>query len=223
MTDVIGELTFSRRFGFLAAGKDDGSFTAIDGALLLGAWMGQVPWLYQLLDFLMPVISRFSSINEGVNWLQQFAANECESRKGRGSDHRDILAALKDVQDQKPGEFDDNAVLSMAATNIFAGSDTTGISIGAVLYNLCKDSRVKAKLLNEINETIQREGLSHTENMPFKAGFAMPYLQAVIYEALRMHPAVGMTLPRVVPAEGFEYEGVFIPPGVSLMTFDPKT
>jgi cytochrome P450 len=50
--------------------------------------------------------------------------------------------------------------------------------------------------------------------MPFEVGFAMPYLQACIYEALRMHPAVGMSLPRVVPPDGFEIEGVFLPGGV---------
>jgi cytochrome P450 len=54
--------------------------------------------------------------------------------------------------------------------------------------------------------------------MTFVAGFAMPYLQACIYEALRMHPAVGMSLPRVVPADGFEIEGVFLPGGVSNMS-----
>ncbi|KAF2123910.1 cytochrome P450 [Dothidotthia symphoricarpi CBS 119687] len=211
--DVIGEVTFSRRFGFLSAGKDDGSFSAIDDALLSAAWIGQVPWLYWLHDFIMPVIGNYLGVNNRNGSLRQFAARECENRKGRGSDHRDILAALKDVQDQKPEEFDDNGVLSMAASNIFAGSDTTGISIGAVLYNVCKDPRVKEKLVEEIRQTIEKEGLDATQNMPFKTGFAMPYLQAVIYEALRMHPAVGMTLPRVVPAEGFEYEGVFIPAG----------
>jgi len=41
----------------------------------------------------------------------------------------------------------------------------------------------------------------------------MPYLQAVMYEALRLHPAVGMSLPRVTPADGFEVDGHYIPAG----------
>lgn len=122
-----------------------------------------------------------------------------------------------DVREQKPNEFDDNGVLSMAASNIFAGSDTTGISIGAVLYNLCKNPHCKEKLLEEIRTAVQDEGLNPAENIPFKIGHALPYLQACIYEALRMHPAVGMSLPRVVPAEGLEMDGIFIPAGVSLL------
>lgn len=213
--DVIGEVTFSRRFGFLAAGNDDGSFSAIDSALHSAAWIGQTPWLYWLHDFFMPYIGNYLGVNNRNGSLRQFAARECDERKGRGSDHRDMLRALMDVKEQKPGEFDDNGVLSMAASNIFAGSDTTGISIGAVLYNLCKYPDCKEKLVKEIEEAMREEDVSSTENMPFKVGHAMPYLQACIYEALRLHPAVGMSLPRVVPQEGFEIDGTFIPAGVS--------
>jgi hypothetical protein len=89
----------------------------------------------------MPYTGNYLGVNNRNGSLRQFAARECDERKGRGSDHRDMLRALMDVKEQKPGEFDDNGVLSMAASNIFAGSDTTGISIGAVLYNLCKLER----------------------------------------------------------------------------------
>jgi cytochrome P450 len=214
-TDVIGEVTFSRRFGFLSAGKDDGSFAAIDSALVSASWIGQIPWLYWLHDFFMPYIGNYLGVNNRNGSLRQFAARECEERKGRGSDHRDILDALISVKEQKPGEFDDTGVLSMASSNIFAGSDTTGISIGAVLYNLCKYPGCKQKLLEEVQEAAQKDGLEGLDNMSFATGNTLPYLQACIYEGLRLHPAVGMTIPRVVPQEGFEVEGTFIPSGVS--------
>jgi cytochrome P450 len=216
--DVIGEVTFSKPFGFMAAGKDDGSFKAIDESLVSAAWIGQIPWLYWAHDKLMPVIGNWLGINNRNGSLRQFAAKECEARKGRKSDRKDILSSLFTVKEAKPDEFDDNSVLSMASSNIFAGSDTTGISIGAVMYNLCKYPQCKQKLLQEIEETVAHEGLEDHKNMTFVAGFAMPYLQACIYEALRMHPAVGMSLPRVVPADGFEIEGVFLPGGVSNMS-----
>ena len=44
----------------------------------------------------------------------------------------------------------------------------------------------------------------------------MPYLQAVMYEALRLHPAVGMSLPRVVPSGGFEVSGKYIPASATI-------
>ena len=41
--DVIGEVSFSKRLGFMDAGKDDGSFKQIAGALQSAAWIGQIP------------------------------------------------------------------------------------------------------------------------------------------------------------------------------------
>ncbi len=35
-------------------------------------------------------------------------------------------------------------------------------------------------------------------------------------EGLRLHPAVGMSLPRVVPADGIEIDGKFLPPGTTV-------
>ncbi len=43
LLDVIGEVSFSKRFGFMEAGKDDGTFKQIEGALKSAAWVGQVP------------------------------------------------------------------------------------------------------------------------------------------------------------------------------------
>lgn len=163
----------------------------------------------------MPLIGNWLGVNNRNGTLRHFAARECDARTGRGSDRKDILSSLMQVRETKGQDFDDTSVLSMASSNIFAGSDTTGISIGAVLYNLCKYPRCKKMLMQEIEATVKREGLDEAKNMPFNTGFAMPYLQACIYEALRIHPAVGMSLPRVVPPEGFEVEGRFLPGGVS--------
>lgn len=54
-----------------------------------------------------------------------------------------------------------------------------------------------------------------TENITFSDTQKMPYLQAVIKEGLRLHPAAGLPLQRVVPKEGVELAGQFFPEGVS--------
>ena len=127
--DVIGEVTFSKRFGFMDAGKDDGTFSQIEEALRSGSWLGQFPLLYWVHDFLMPVIGNWLGINARHGGLRQFAFKEIEKRKDRGSGHKDILDKLLQVQKEKPAEMNDTGVLSMASSNIFAGSDTTAISV----------------------------------------------------------------------------------------------
>lgn len=42
---------------------------------------------------------------------------------------------------------------------------------------------------------------------------SLPYLSAVINEALRCHPAVGLTMERLVPEQGLHFDGHHIPAG----------
>lgn len=212
--DVIGEITFSKRFGFLDLGEDDGSFKQIEGALRSASWVGQVPWLYWLNDRLIPLIGNRLGIAARHGKIRQFAAREVASRKDRGSDHRDMLAKLFEVRSEKGKDMSDDDVLSMATSNIFAGSDTTAISLRAIIYHLLKVPERKAKLMEEIEDRRRAGQLSD----PVKLSEAneMPYLQACMYEALRLHPAVGMSLPRVVPKGGITIDGRFLPEGVCL-------
>lgn len=204
------------------AGKDDGSFEQIEGALRSAAWIGQIPALYWIHDFLSPVIGSHLGITARHGGLRNFAAKEIESRKSRGSDHQDILDKLFAVQKEKPDEMTDVNVLSMAASNIFAGSDTTAISIRAVIYYLLKNPKCKRKLVEEL-DTQKREG-KLTELITLEQTKHMPYLQACLYEGLRCHPAVGMSLPRVAPPGGINIDGRYIPEGVciDISLFDPR-
>ena len=195
-------------------GQDDGSFAAIEGALQSAAWIGQVPSLYWVHDFLMPVLGNHLGINARHGSLRKFAAQEVANRRDRGSDHQDILDKLFEMQKEKPNEMNDMAVLSMATSNIFAGSDTTAISTRSIIYYLLKNPKYKRKLVDEI-DTQKREGKLSTP-ITLEQTKHMPYLQACMYEALRCHPAVGMSLPRVTPPGGIEVDNRFIPEGVCM-------
>jgi len=212
--DVIGQVTFSKSFNFLDRGRDDGSFAAIDNALQSASWIGQIPSLYWLHDLFMPLIGNWLGVNNRHGSLRSFAAKEVDSRKDEHSEHRDILQMLQTVQREKPTEMNDMAVLSMATSNIFAGSDTTAISIGAVLYHLCRNPQAMEMLRDEV-ESMTSEVGDHTRTWPLSVANKMPYLQACIWEGLRLHPAVGMSLPRVTPQDGIEIDGKHIPSGVS--------
>ena len=195
------------------AGQDDGSLKQILGALKSGAWIGQLPWLYWIHDFLSPVFGNHLGINARHGGLRNFAAQEIHSRRNRGSDRQDILTKLLAVQKEKPMEMNDMGVLSMASSNIFAGSDTTAISIRSVLYYLCKNPHCKEKLIRELDEYQKSKNLDNV--ITLEQTKDLKYLQACLYEALRIFPAVGMTLPRVTPPGGIVISGQYIPEGVS--------
>ncbi|KAJ5263439.1 hypothetical protein N7478_011044 [Penicillium angulare] len=210
--DVIGEVTFSKRFGFIEEASDKGTFAQIEGALGSASWVGQVPWLYWIHDWLSPWIGNHLKVTNRHGLLREIAAKEVSQRSSVQSTHPDMLDKFMDVHRKHPEKFDNTAVMSMAASNIFAGSDTTAISISAILYYLCKHPEYKQKLLEEIDAEADAGRISRT-NVPYKVAQNMHYLQACIQEGLRCHPAVGMSMPRVVPPEGLVVNGKRIPGG----------
>ena len=214
--DVIGEVTFSKRFGFMDTGSDNGFFAGFDNTVRSGAWLGQIPALYWIHDFLSPVIGTHIGVAARHGWIRDFASQKLEDRRSVGSDHHDILAKLLEVQQQQPDEMNDANVLSMLTTNVFAGSDTTAISIRSVIHHLLKNPECKRKLVAEIDT--QMEEVDLMKPIRFEQTKHMPYLQACLYEGLRLHPAVGMSLPRVTPLAGIQIDSHFVPEGVIIPT-----
>ncbi|KIM92616.1 hypothetical protein OIDMADRAFT_46617 [Oidiodendron maius Zn] len=212
--DVIGEVTFSKPFGFLDKGKDDGAFGEIEEVALSGSWIGQIPSLYWLHDFLEPMIGNHIALNNRHGKIREFAIREINARKDRGSHRPDILAKLFEMQKMKPEEMNDQAVISMVSTNIFAGSDTTAASLRAIIYYLLKTPECMQKLIDEIEDLKQKDSVSSIVTL--KQAQEMPYLQACIHESMRMFPVSGLALPRVVPPGGIHIDSHFIPEGMTV-------
>ncbi|MBE3045160.1 cytochrome P450 [Candidatus Bathyarchaeota archaeon] len=75
------------------------------------------------------------------------------------------------------------------------------------------------RLRGEVDQHAAEKGGGY---VTFKDSQGMPYLQAVIKEALRMHPATGLPLERVVPAGGATISGYFFQEGVSSLTISAR-
>ena len=99
--------------------------------------------------------------------------------------------------------------------NINAGSDTIGTTLRAVFYYLLKNRPTLERLVHELTKAHLEKRLS----VPFvtwSESQALPYLGAVIKESLRLHPALGLPLERIVPDPGLKLpdaNNTFLPPG----------
>lgn len=83
----------------------------------------------------------------------------------------------------------------------------------ALLRYIIEDKRVYARVLEEIDEAFESRGSSTA--FSYAEGCTLEYFQVCLKEALRLHPAVQMILPRVVPTEGAVLCGHFLPAGES--------
>ena len=197
----------------MEAGDDGGYFDQLWATLRSAAWLGQVPWMYWVHDFCIPTLGDYLAVNARHGYFRTFAIDQIEARRTRGGGHQDILIKLLTMNKSKPLDFPDNGVSSMATSNIFAGSDTTAISIRAVLYYLCKNSECMGKLVREIDKLSKAGQISIPPTV--QQAQEMPYLRACLHEALRLHPAVGMSLKRVTPPNGIKVNGFYFLQGVS--------
>ena len=80
-----------------------------------------------------------------------------------------------------------------------------------MIYYLCKNPRCYEAVRREIDEMDHAGGLS--DPITFAESNKMKYLQACMKEAMRLHPAVGQLLERVVPEGGATVAGVWLPEG----------
>jgi cytochrome P450 len=127
---------------------------------------------------------------------------------------RDFLARFLEAKKEYPDIVTDNQVFSYTVSNMNAGSDTTAISLRAILYYTLKSPRVMAKLYEELTTAYQECRISLPVSWK-QSQEELPYLDAVIKEAFRLHPAVGLLLERIVPTGGLQLPkgGPYLPAG----------
>ena len=86
---------------------------------------------------------------------------------------------------------------------ILAGSDTTAAAIRIILLHVMSHPRVYAKLQAEIDEAVQNGKAPASPGVVSDAQVRrLPYLGAVVREAMRMHPPVANIFSKVAPDEG---------------------
>jgi cytochrome P450 len=212
-----------KRFGFLDQGDDiDGIMAAISQYLSYAAIVGVYSEFHRLAAKLLSFLPQKQG--SGMAAMGKFANAQVQQRLSTtaavdAADDKhpnqkgDFLSKMLNLHHENPEKITLKDVFMTCITNIGAGSDTTSISLCSVFYHLCKYPEVAQKLRAEIDEKTAAGELD--DPITFKQAQSMPYLQAVLKEALRVHPATGLPLGRVVPSGGAAIAGRAFPAGVS--------
>ncbi|KAI0421147.1 cytochrome P450 [Xylaria grammica] len=219
--DVIGAISFSKPYGFVSSGSDSfGSdekfFARLARSLNSAAWLMHAGWFFRLHQKLvMPLIGNLLAINERNGFFFHFAQREVQTRKDQGGNDKDIVGQLSKVQQTKK-ELDDVSIAYMMTSNVFAGSDTTSITLRAIFLYLIRHPNALSKLRSELQG---RQALGKLSSIATAAeAETCPYLQAVIYESMRLFSPVAFMLDRDVPVEGMTICGHHVPGGTVVGT-----
>jgi cytochrome P450 len=222
--DVISQITFAERLGTLDSGNDIGGvMKSLEDSFYYGSTVGIYGYIHPYLFAAISFLDRLTvhGNGQGFWYVLKLAQEKINAYKAKpaaiyeksddGSE--EFVSKFMKQNAANPERFTTDHILTGCSMNIGAGSDTTGISLSAVLYYLLKNPGCMDKLRGEITAFGKDGKLS--ESPTYKQSQDMPYLQAVLKEALRLHPAVGQPLERIVPEGGATVDGKYFAQGVS--------
>ncbi|KAF2864896.1 cytochrome P450 [Massariosphaeria phaeospora] len=161
-----------------------------------------------LLQRLIPV-----HILERQRQHTEFTNEKIAQRLEFGTSRPDLITPfLKAMEKDKTGDkMSLGEIQSTFAIILVAGSETTATTLLGVFYKLASHPEKQTKLWTELEKRF-----AHAENVTVNGTKEIPYLDAVINEALRLCFAVPGGLPRVVPEGGDTYAGHHVPEGTSI-------
>lgn len=96
-----------------------------------------------------------------------------------------------------------------AANAIFAATETTSSTLAYAQYELARHPGWQTHLRDELKRAASE---SANNALDFKTLNALPILNGVVQETLRLHPACAYA-PRLVPSDGAFIDGVVVPGG----------
>ncbi|RKP33896.1 cytochrome P450, partial [Dimargaris cristalligena] len=228
--DVMGYLVFGQTFG--AVEQDD---------MTVANWLFDY-FIYATMIRVFPILEgRFENLIPQVKRGE--IAKKCMSRLAMDAIARrrallataerdgdletvpnDILQLMIEAADPNSGEkLSDIDLVSETLVQLVAGSNTTAHALTWVIYGLLTHPecyrRLEAEVLDvfplipsqDVNPDSEVDLISHDD-----VKNRLPYLEAVIQEALRFYPPAATAIPRIIPPEGLTIGSYFIPGGYQL-------
>ncbi|CAE6436870.1 unnamed protein product [Rhizoctonia solani] len=141
----------------------------------------------------------------------------------------DMVDKLLEARDEDGNPLSKEELITETFGLLFAGSDTTSNSLSALCFYLAKNPQVQIKLQSELDECMpfkcsQDVDLNSAADpvATYETIKDLPYLNACLKETLRLHSALGLGLPRIVPpGKAFTVSGHIFKAGsiISIPTF----
>ena len=205
--DLIGDLAFGEPFDCLANSTYHWWVLIILDAVKASTYL-KIFWFF---PFLLPLFALLvpKHLMEKREASFDLSVEKMRRRINSDTTRPDFTSyILKHSQDGKgltQPEIDANA-----AVFVLAGSETTAALLTGCLYYLMRHDEKHARLVKEIRAKFQK-----ASDITLAATAELPYLIAVLTEALRIYPPIPSMLPRLVPEGGAMISDRYVPGGVS--------
>ncbi|KAF1998245.1 cytochrome P450 [Amniculicola lignicola CBS 123094] len=207
--DVIGDLCLGEPFGAIESGEYHDWIVQIFQGLKFWRVLrfgNAYPVVGYFLRFMMAVIPSIEEIRDSFFKLPKV---KVEKRLATKTDRKDFMSYILKYNDERGMNREE--VVDTASILIVGGSETTATLLCGLTYYLLVTPHVMERLKDEIRSTFPTEDEIHLRTLT-----RLPYLDAVVEEALRMYPPASSIFPRRTPPEGDIVNGIFIPGNTSV-------
>ncbi|WZH40486.1 uncharacterized protein QYS62_001419 [Fusarium acuminatum] len=207
--DVIGDVSFGEPFGYLSKDEDLYNYNEINASSLpvmnivsVYPWLGRIVHRWPL-SMLLPR----EEDQVGFGRLMGFATQIVRSRLLDGAGQTKGM-----MQAHINSGMNEEELIQQVFISIIAGSNTSAHALRMIILSLITNPTAYAALIAEIRQS------ASAVNTPISWAQtqALPYLQAVVREGLRMWPPVAGLGFKQVPPEGDTINGFFVPGGTQV-------
>ncbi|KAJ9504293.1 hypothetical protein LTR99_005777 [Exophiala xenobiotica] len=175
-------------------------------------------WLMSLKSQMTSVMRKLSGQNTAFhvrgNRLNDYGESSVSAFR-RDQATKDTLSTCAKLFREVPNN--EPAIAAECMDHLVAGVDTTGDAMCILMWRISTPeyTHVQDTLFRELS-TIKDSFDPVTRTAPIAVLDKLPYLDAVIHEAMRWRPPVPMTLFRVVPPTGAVISGHAVPAGTTV-------
>ncbi|GAB4830274.1 hypothetical protein Ancab_040680 [Ancistrocladus abbreviatus] len=140
-----------------------------------------------------------------IDLFNEMIDQRLQARNQGLSENKDVLDALLDISQKNNGELEQSYIPHLLQDLFFGGTDTTTSTIEWAMAELLHKPDKLRKARVELEQVIGRGNPLEEEDIA-----RLPYLQSVVKETLRLHPAIPLLMPRKVDTD-FQLCGFMVP------------
>lgn len=172
-----------------------------------GILRSEFPGIYKLVCFVPKFIY---DINNDERIIIRYGKEILARAKTGSLDRTNIFTSHITADETQTNSISNDSMVVEATGLVGAGGGTTSVTLTYLVWAVLQDPLIQKKLENEVSTLPDDFTASDLE--------ALPYMNAVIEETLRLYGPIPGALPRVVPESGLSIAGYFLPRGTVVCT-----
>ncbi|KAK8995527.1 hypothetical protein V6N11_075800 [Hibiscus sabdariffa] len=139
-------------------------------------------------------VRKLKDLGERMDRFLQSLIDEIRGKNQSGT--TTMVHHLLSLQQADPHYYTDQIIKGLIQGMLFAGTDTSAITLEWAMSNLLNNPHVLNKARAEIDSEIGQQILMDEADVP-----RLPYLRGIIHETLRLNPAAPLLLPHMASSD----------------------